>query len=127
MDKPTLRWFLSIAFQRTFQRERFVSQVYWRLAEREQCEFHRQFLQVLAKKSERSANRYAVRLLRLSARLPLDKNTIATRFWRGLLVHCGSRWAMPWFEWLEQSDAALYLMVFRIHSLKLSIGATRQR
>lgn len=120
MDKPTLRWFLSIAFQRTYQRERFISQVYWRLTEREQCEFQQQFLQVLAKKSERSANRYAVRLLRFSARLPLEKNTIATHFWRWLLVRFGSRLAMPWFEWLEQSDAALYLVLFRIHSLSAS-------
>ena len=113
MDRPTLRWFLSIAFQRTYQRERFISQVYRGLAEREQCKFQQQLLQVLAKKSERSANRYAVRLLRLSAHLPLDKNTIATHFWRGLLVRCGSRWAMPWFVWLEQSDAASYMLLVR--------------
>ncbi|MEG4507547.1 hypothetical protein QUA81_28390 [Microcoleus sp. F6_B4] len=72
MKKRQLRWRLIVAIQRSYCSKLAASRLYQALAQQEPCQSDREILLMLAKKSERSAIRYAVRLLRLSGALPCD-------------------------------------------------------
>jgi hypothetical protein len=96
--------FFTTALQRSCQHRRQGVRLCRALAEREHNALRRALLLKLAAYEEQRNRQYAVWLEQLGAPVPEDRESLADRCWRWVLVHCGVACALAWTEWIERGD-----------------------
>ena len=108
------RSLLSFLVQRLWQHTRIIMRVYEALAKREPNAARRALLWQLSGGQRYRAALQTQMLGQLSIRAPVDRDRFASRLWRWLLVHCGSRVAVLWIKGFERFDAVLLTAVVRL-------------
>lgn len=116
------RSLLSFLVQRLSHHTQIIMRVYDALAKRELNPARRAVLWHLAGGQLRRVALQARLLRALSIPATVDRDRGASRLWRWLLVHCGSRVAMMWIKGFERYDAVLLTAVVRLMKESQPIG-----
>jgi hypothetical protein len=101
------------SLRRSLRRVRSTVPLYEALADRETDEVSAELYRLLADQQRDRASRKLSRLFSLRACLPVDRDGIAERAWRRLLILCGPKVAVAWINWRETRELLLILLVAR--------------
>lgn len=99
---------------RSLRRVRSSSRLYEALAEHETEGASRELYLRLAANERGRVARKLGSLFKLRARLPVDRDSLAARAWRRVLISCGPKVAMRWIEWRESRDLSLTICLARV-------------
>ncbi len=105
-DSPNEQFIRTL--QQAWRRERISRRLYQALAEHEKNPSRRNVLLKLAETEGRHGQQWADRLKELGAPVPPDKNTLADRLWRWMLVQSGTDNALKRIEAAEDDDTDFY-------------------
>jgi hypothetical protein len=108
-----LMYWSECSLRHSLRRVRSTARLYEALADRETDAVSAELYRLLAGQQRDRAVRKQSRLFSLHARLPLDRDRIAERAWRRLLILCGPKVAVAWINWRETRELALILLVAR--------------
>ncbi|HEY8188027.1 MAG TPA: hypothetical protein VIF64_18295 [Pyrinomonadaceae bacterium] len=108
-----LLYWAQCSLRRSLRRVRSTVCLYEALADRETDAVSAELYRLLADQQRDRASRKLSRLFSLRACLPVDRDRIAERAWRRLLILCGPKVAVAWIDWRETRELALILLVAR--------------
>jgi hypothetical protein len=122
-----LSW-MRCSMRRFVRRARSNARLYQALAERETNDGCRELYRLQADHQRSRAARKLTSLFNLRARLPVDRDPLAARVWRRLLIMCGPRMAAVWIEWREGRELMLLIVVSRaiVRLTRLQSGAGKR-
>jgi hypothetical protein len=101
------------SLRRQLRQVRSNARLYEALADRESNDASRELFRLLAAKQRGRAARKVSSLFNLYAELPVDKDRLASRVWRQLLILCGPRTAVAWIEWRERKELTFIIAAAR--------------
>ena len=106
-----LLYWMQCSLKRSLWRVRSNARLYQALAAQEADEASRERYRLLAVNARRRVTRKVESLFSLCADLPVDKDPLASRIWRRLLIMGGPRVAIAWIEWCENRELRLIIAV----------------
>jgi len=123
-----LLYWMRCSLRRSLRRVRSNARLYQALAERETNEVSRELYRLQADHQRGRAARKLTSLFSLRARLPIDRDPLAARAWRRLLLLCGPRKATAWIEWREGRELILIIAVARaiVRLARLQAGRVKR-
>ena len=90
---------------------RSTALLYQALADRKTDDASCELYRVLANQQRGRDARKLSRLFKLRGRVPVDRDAIMSRAWRGLLILCALGVAGSWIDWRETREQAVILLV----------------